>query len=102
MKLKILPFQLQHILSLFLFVVNSKGQNKQNLAIHSINNRQNTSLHLLSSNLAICQKGLYYFGIKLLTNLPSHVKNLSHIKQFTSALKCFLHTNSFHTVNTLM
>lgn len=102
-KLKILPLQLQHILSLLLFAVNSKGQHIENLVIHSKNTRQNSNLHLLRSNLATYQKGFYYFGIKFLTSFPSHVKNLSHnTKQFQSALKCFIHTSSFHSMNTLV
>jgi hypothetical protein len=70
-------------------VVNSRGQSKENLAIHSINTRQNSNLRLLASNLATHQKGFYYFGIEMFI-LPSHVKNLSHnTKQFKSALKAF-------------
>jgi hypothetical protein len=34
-------------------------------------------------NLSLYQKGVYYFGIKLLNNLPHNIKSLNHyIKMF--------------------
>ena len=74
-KLKILPLQSQYILSLLLFVVNNKDQCKVNSEIHSFNTRQNSNLYQPSSNLTTYQKGTYYFGIKVLSYIPSHIKN---------------------------
>jgi hypothetical protein len=39
-------------------VVNNKGKYEVNLEIHSLNTRQNSSLHPPSSNLATHQKGI--------------------------------------------
>jgi hypothetical protein len=45
-KLQILPLQSQYILSLLLFVINSNDMFEHNCAIHTINTRNRTNLHL--------------------------------------------------------
>jgi hypothetical protein len=46
------------------------------------------------------QKGTIYFGIKIFNHLPFSIKDLSHKeKQFTPALKGFLLTNSFYSLD---
>jgi hypothetical protein len=68
--LRILPLQSQYLLSLLLFVVENKNLFHVNSEIHSINTRQNSSLHQPQANLTLYQKGAYYSGIKVLNNLP--------------------------------
>ena len=42
----------------------------------------------------------YYYGIKAFNNLPTYVKNLLQTKkQFKRALKEYLHSNSFYSLN---
>jgi len=53
--LKILPLQLQYVLSLLLFVVNNKNKFKFNSYICHINTRQNCNCHQHSSNLSLYQ-----------------------------------------------
>jgi len=60
--------------TLALFVVNSTDQHKLNSEIHGFNTRENSNLYQPLSNL-MCQKGTYYFGIKIFNNLPSDIKN---------------------------
>jgi len=68
----------------------------------STNARQNSNLYLHSLNLAIYQKRISYYGIRLFNSLPSHIKNMSdNTKQFKSALKSFL-IPSTHSMNTSM
>jgi hypothetical protein len=94
--LKILPLQSQYILPLLLFVISNKDQYKVNSVIHSTNTRQSSNLYQPLSNLTTYQKRTYHFGIKVFSNLPSHIKNLSHnMEQFKSVLKSFKHPNSF-------
>jgi hypothetical protein len=48
---------------------------------------------------AIYQKGAYYSGIKIFNNLPLEIKNVSdNPKKFKIALKKFLYTYSFYTM----
>jgi hypothetical protein len=98
-KLKILCLQSQHILPLLILVVNNKGQYKVNSEIHNINTRQNSNLHLPSSNSATYQTGIYCCGKEIFNNQPSPTKNLSNnTTQFKSDLQSYLCTNSFHSL----
>jgi len=48
----------------------------------------------------MCQKGTYYYGIKIFNNLPFGITKLSHnVKQFRLALSDFLHFKSFYTLD---
>ena len=76
--LKILPLMSQYILSLTMFIIKNKNQFTVNSEIHSINTRQHTSLHQPTSNFAGCQQGIYYSGVRVYNNLPSHIKQLSY------------------------
>jgi hypothetical protein len=71
-KLKILPLQLQYVLSHLLLVVKNQEQFKFN---SEINTRYNNNFRYPICNLAVSQKGTYYFGIKVFNNLPSSIKN---------------------------
>jgi hypothetical protein len=62
--------------------------------------RQKNNLYLPQENLAIYQKGAYYLGIKIFNNLPTEIKNASdNLKKFKAALKHFLYTYSFYTMD---
>jgi hypothetical protein len=98
-KLKILPLQSQHILSLLLFVVDNGDYFKMTSDIHNIITRNKLNLHLPISNLSAYQKGTHYSGIKVFNSLPSQIKDLSHNRnQFKRALKYFLYFHSFYTL----
>ena len=76
-QLNILPLYSQYILSVSIFVVKNLDILKFNSAIHSINTRKGSDLHLPTNNLAKVQKGVYYSGIRIFNNLPQDIKNLS-------------------------
>jgi hypothetical protein len=99
-KLKILSLQSQYILSLLLFVVDNGIHYRVNCEMHSINTRNKSNLHLLIYNLLVYQKGPYYSGINVFSNLPSQIKDLSHNRnQFKRALKNFFYFHSFCTLD---
>jgi len=53
---------------------------------------QRNNLYLPQTNLTICQKGVYYSGIKIFNNLPSEIKNVAgNQKKFKIALKKWKH-----------
>jgi hypothetical protein len=79
-KLKILPLQSEYILSLLLFVVDNRMYYRVNLEIHNISARNILNRHLPISKLSLYQKGPYDSGIKIFNNLPSQIKDLSHIR----------------------
>jgi hypothetical protein len=59
--------------------------------------KYNNNFNYPICNLTVFQKGTYYFGIKVFSDLPSSMKNLAHdTKQFRFALKRFLLLNSFY------
>jgi len=99
-KLRILPLQSQYILSLLLFVIDNGNYFKVNSEIHNINTRNKWTVHLPISNLSVHQKGTYYTGIRVLSYLPSQIKDLSHNRnQFKRALKNFLYSHLFYTLD---
>jgi hypothetical protein len=56
-------------------------------------------LYLPQVNLTIYQKEAYYLGIKIFNNLPLEIKNVAgNQKKFKIALKKFLYTYSFYTL----
>jgi hypothetical protein len=68
--------------------------------IHGLSTRRNFDLYRPQTNLTTCQRGPYYFGIKLFNHLPLNIKELVHnIKQFRDALNAFLHTKSYYTLD---
>jgi hypothetical protein len=96
----ILPLQSQYIFSLLIFAVNNLGFYHSTSQIHGFNTRRNFYLYRPQTNFSICQRGPYYFGIKLLNHLPLDIKELSYnAKQFGSALRAFLYSKSFYTLN---
>jgi hypothetical protein len=83
--LKILPIQSQY---------------RETSEIHDKNTRSRSNLHLPLPNLSIYQRGTYCNGIKVFNNLPADIKKLSHnVKQFRLALKRFLYTKSFYSLD---
>jgi len=76
-KLKILPLISQYILSLMMFVIKNKNQFRVNSEVHNIKTRQHKNLHQSTSNLTGYQQGTYYSGVRIYSNLPSHIKQLS-------------------------
>ena len=100
-RLKILPLQSQYLLSLLLFVAENVDYFRLNSEIHDFNTKNKSNLlHLPPSKLTFFQRGPYYSGIKAFNNLPTYVKNfLQTKKQFKRALKEYLHSNSFYSLN---
>ena len=64
-----------------------------------ITKRQTFDLYVPAANLTICQKGVYYQGIKIYNHLPKTIKDLSGDKnKFKLALKRYLLHNSFYSL----
>jgi hypothetical protein len=76
-EIKILPFPLQYIQTLLLFVVKNKNHYKVNLEVHNICTRQHSDLHQPLPSLVKYQKGVYCGGIKVFNCLPSYMKDKS-------------------------
>jgi hypothetical protein len=99
-KLKILPLKSQYILSVALFVVKNKNYFQTNVEIHDINTRTKSNLHQALSHLSKYQKGTHCIGIKVFNNVPARIKDPSHsIRQLESALRAFLYSYSFYTLD---
>jgi hypothetical protein len=61
---------------------------KLNYEIHGIGTRTVSYTHTLLSQLTTYQKGMYYFGSKVLNSLPTQIKDLSYcVKLFKLTLK---------------
>jgi hypothetical protein len=87
------------MLSLLMFVVQNKNFFLTNNENHNLDTRQRNSLYLPQANLTIYQKGVYYSGIKIFNNLPLEITNVAgNQKKFRTALKKFLYTYSFYTI----
>jgi hypothetical protein len=96
-KLNILPIYSQYTFSLTAFVVKNINAFKSNTAIRSINNRQGSDLHP-PTNLTKAQEAAYYSGIKIFSNLPLNIKQLSHVTNLNWPLKSFFQQDLFTPV----
>jgi hypothetical protein len=87
------------MLSLLKFVVQNKNSFLTSNEYHNLDSRQRNNLYLPQANSTIYQKAAYYSGIKIFNNLPLEIKNVAgNHKKFKIALKKFLHTYSFYTL----
>ena len=83
-----------------MFVVKNKDFFKTNSDVHSFNTKFKHDSHIPVANLAIFQKAVWYSGVKIYNHLPPTLKQLScDISKFKVALKRFLFTNSFYTMD---
>jgi hypothetical protein len=99
-KLDILPVPCQYIFSLMLFVVDNLGSFQTNVTVHGLNTRNKMQLHRPVTNLSCFQKGVSYAAVKIFNRLPSSISNLRNDKkQFKSALRRYLMTHCFYSIN---
>jgi hypothetical protein len=99
-KFHILPLASEFILCLLSFVMENLDTFKRNTDVHNLNTRRKHDLYVPNTNLTKYQKGAYYTGIKLFNNLPPTIKSLNYdIKVFKPALKDYLFTHSFYSVD---
>ena len=75
---------------------------KTNSSIHNINTRNKHHLHRPNANLSYFQKRTYYAGIKIVNSLPPSAIILKNDKaKFKTALRKYLHTHFFYSVDEL-
>jgi hypothetical protein len=71
-----------------------------NSAIHSVNTRNKKNLHRPIANLSCFQKSAYYAGIRIFNSLPPSLETILHKKEkFKVALKSYLNTHTFYSVD---
>jgi hypothetical protein len=98
-KLEILTVPSQYIYSLMSFFIQNQEKFQTNLSVHNINTRNKHHLHRPFASLSCFQKGASYSRIKI-NSLPQSITNLKNEKiQFKVALKKFLYTHSFYSVD---
>jgi hypothetical protein len=82
-----------------MFVAKNKDLFKTTAEVHGFNTRFQYYLHIPTANLTVYQKGVCYSGARIYNHLPTALKQLSHDTiKFKAALKRFLLTNSFYTL----
>ena len=98
--LEIFPLPSQYTLALLLFMKRNKNQFLVNSEVYHIDIRQHAKFHQPSGNLTKCQKGMYYFGVKVFNKLPTYIKLESdNPKKFKLGLQKFLYENSFYSLD---
>lgn len=101
-QLNIMPLPCIYIFEVLLFVMknmNSIDSFHKNHQIHNYNTRQCANLHLEGTRTNLCKSGVLHTGITLYNNLPNHIKIIGNFKQFKLALRSFLLSNLFYSVN---
>jgi hypothetical protein len=84
------------------FIVNKQEHFQTNSTIYSVNTRNKNQLHRPIANLPRFQKSACYAGIKIFNSLPSSLTSLKKKSQFKVALKRYLITESFYSVDELL
>jgi hypothetical protein len=98
-KLDILPVPCQYKFSLMIFVVDNLGSFQTNLTVHGLNTRNKMQLHRPIANLSCFQKGVSYVDVKIFNSLAPSISNLRNDNQFKSALRKYLMTHCFYSIN---
>jgi hypothetical protein len=99
-KFEILPIPCQYKLSLLNFVVNNQEIFQTNLCVHSINTRNKHHLHKPNAKLSCFQKGAFYASVRIFNSLPYSLSILMNDRaKLKAALKKYLHTHSFYSVD---
>jgi hypothetical protein len=99
MRLEVLSLLCEYIFTLMNFVANNQERFQTNSAIHSVNTRKRDHLHRPIVNLSYFQKSAYNAGIKIFNSLLSNLRSLMNkMAQFKVALKRYLNTHSFYSV----
>jgi hypothetical protein len=85
------------------FVVNNQERFQTNSAMHSVNTRNMDHLHRPTAYFSCFQKSAHCAGIKIFNRLPSNLRSLMNKKaQFEVALKRYLNTHCFYSVEELL
>ena len=85
-QLEILPVPFHYILSLMIFIIKNQEFFQTNLSVHKIN----TGINIIS----------FYAAIKIFNSLQPSVTILKYDQaKFTAALRKYLHTHSFYSVD---
>jgi hypothetical protein len=67
--------------------------------IHRKNTRNNLDFYVTTTNLTICQKGIYYMGQKNFNSLPSDIKDkIDNGREFKRLIRNFVYCNSFYSL----
>ncbi|PNF23822.1 hypothetical protein B7P43_G15913 [Cryptotermes secundus] len=102
-RLEILTLPCEYIFSLMIFIVKNQEFFPTNSTIHNVNTRNKNQLHRPVASLSCFQKSAYYTGIKIFNNLPPNITTLIDKQgQFKVALKRYLITHSFYSVEEFM
>jgi hypothetical protein len=95
-RLQILLLPCEYIFLLIIFIAN----NQTNNTVHSVNTRNKLQQHKPTANISCFQKCAFYAAIKIFNSLPSSLTNPMNKKtQFKVAIKSYLKTHSFHSVD---
>jgi hypothetical protein len=101
-KLEILPIPCQYVFSLMNFILNNQEHFQTNSSIHSRDTRNKHHLHRPNVNLSCFQKITFYAGIRIFNRLTLSLISLKNEKtKFKAALRKYLNTHSFYTVDEL-
>jgi hypothetical protein len=96
-ELKILPLFSQYIYSVLIYLAGNIQLYTMNKVVHNYNTRNSSNFEVPNANLTKYQKGVYCMGIKLYNQLQIDIKNsVNNQKLSGSALRSFLHSNSFY------
>jgi len=95
-----MPVPRQYTDSLMNFTVNNQEIFQTNSSIHDVDTRNKLHLHRQNANLFCFQKNTCYASIKILNNLPPSATILRNDKaKFKAAVRKYLHTHFFYSVN---
>jgi hypothetical protein len=83
-------------------IISNQEHFPTNSSVCNINTRIKRHLHRPNANLSCFQKSVLYAGIKIFNNIACSLKILKDEKaKFKVALRKYLNTHSFYSVNEL-
>jgi hypothetical protein len=82
-----------------MFMARNKELFVTNATVHNIPTRSQNDLHLPMASLSVCQRGVYFSGVKVFNRLPTELKLIFYDTcKLKKASKRFLLDNSFYSL----
>ena len=98
-RLQILPLPCIYIYEILLFIKSNISNFTTNSDIHSYNTRNRNELSLQPINSTLCRNNFINTGLRIYNHLPKHLKEISALCKFKTAIFRFLTEFCFYSID---
>jgi hypothetical protein len=96
--LLILPLPSLYIYEILVYIKSYWNDFITNSGLHSCNTRRIDDLYIVPCNMSLYKNNFNIVGLRLLNQLPQHVKKIPVLYNFKNALKTYLLNHCFYSI----